>query len=57
MEVAFAVHVGECLQGLICDVSDLYVGKLAFLLLKLVDVAIEVLEYEVELAIFFDEFE
>ena len=57
MKIAFPMHVGERLQSLIGNVPDFYMWEFALLLLKLVNVAIEVFEYKVELIIFFDEFE
>lgn len=57
MEVSLSVHICQCLEGLVCNISHLLVRESTFFLLKLVDIAIEVLKDEVELIIFFDEFE
>jgi hypothetical protein len=51
VEVALAVHVGECLEGLEGDVADLEVGELALFLQQLEDVAVQVLEHKVQLVV------
>lgn len=56
MEESLAMHVSQCLQGLICNISHLLMRQSSLLLLKLVDIPIEILKNEVELIVLLDKF-
>lgn len=57
MEESLSVHIGKRLKCLIRNVSNFDMWQSTLFLLQLIDIAIEILEYEVELIIFFDELE
>lgn len=56
VEISLPVHVSKGLQGLEGNVPDLKVRQLALLLQHLKDIAVQILEDEVELIILLDKF-